>query len=75
MAVETGNMGPHRFGDANGILFDLDIAISDGPNYKGTAGAFVSTERLHMAVFLGVEPFCYEKPLDEALVIIKRARA
>ncbi len=75
VAVETGNPRRHRFGDADGILFDLDTALSDGLNYKGVAGPFVSIERLDVMVFLGAEPFCYEKPLDAAMVIIKRARA
>ena len=72
--VETANLRPHRYGDNNGILFDLNVAVSDGPNYKGLVGAFVVAERLYLIFYLGAEPYYYEKHLDEALVIIKGAR-
>ena len=73
-AVETTNLRPHRYGDNNGFLFDLDVAVSDGPNYKGVAGALVVSERLYLIFYLGAEPYYYEKYLDEAIVIIKGAR-
>ena len=72
--VETANLRPHRYGDNNGILFDLNVAVSDGPNYKGLVGAFVVAEQLYLIFYLGAEPYYYEKHLDEALVIIKGAR-
>lgn len=74
VAVETRNLRPNRFGDTNGVLFDIDIAVSDGPNYKGMAGAFVSAERLNVILFIGADPFYYERHVDEAMVIIKGAR-
>jgi hypothetical protein len=73
-AVETTNLRPHRYGDNNGFLFDLNVAVSDGPNYKGVAGALVVSERLYLIFYLGAEPYYYEKHLDEAMVIIKGAR-
>ena len=32
-AVETTNLRPHRFGEQNGFLFDLNVTVSDGPGY------------------------------------------
>ena len=74
VAVETANLRPHRYGENNGFLFDMNVAVSDGPNYKGITGAFVVDERLYLIIYLGAEPYYYEKHLDEALVIIKGAR-
>jgi hypothetical protein len=74
VAVETANLRPHRYGDNRGVLFDLEVTVSDGPNYKGVAGALVFTEKLYLILFLGAEPYYYQKHLDDALVIIKGAR-
>jgi hypothetical protein len=35
VVVETTNLRPHRYGDKRGILFDLEVTVSDGPDYKG----------------------------------------
>ena len=74
VVVETTNLRPHRYGDNRGVLFDLEVTVSDGPDYKGVAGALVVTEKLYLIFFLGAEPYYYQKHLDEALVIIKGAR-
>ena len=74
VAVETSNLRPHRFGDKNGFLFNLSVAVSDGPDYRGVVGALVVNEQLYVIFFLGAEPYYYEKHLDEAMVIIKGAR-
>ena len=73
-AVDTANLRPHKFGDRNGILFDLIVAVSDGPNYRGVAGAIIAEERLYLIFYLGAEPYYYEKHIDEATAIIKGAR-
>jgi hypothetical protein len=73
VAVETTNLRPHRFGDDNGILFDMKVTVSDGPDYRGVVGAFVVAERLYFILYIGAEPYYYDKHLDEALVIIKGA--
>ncbi len=72
--VETTNLRPHRFGDKRGILFDLDIAVSDGPGYRGVAGAIVDRGKLNLILFIAAEPYYYEKHVDEALAIIESAR-
>ena len=74
VAVETSNLRPHRYGDNRGILFDLAVTLSDGPNYRGVAGALIVNEKLHIIFFLGAEPYYYQKHLEDALVIIKGAR-
>ncbi len=74
VVVQTSNLRPHRFGDHNGLLFDMDIAVSDGPNYRGTTGALIVAKKLYLIFFLGAEPYYYEKHIDEALAIIKGAR-
>lgn len=73
-AVETSGLRPHRFGNDRGILFDLGVQVSDGPDYKGVVGAVVAGGKLYLVLFLGAEPYYYEKQLDEVLEIIKSAR-
>lgn len=74
VAVETTNLRPHRFGDNNGLIFDVNVTVSDGPNYRGIVGALVVNEQLYVILFLGAEPYYFEKHIDEAMVIIKGAR-
>jgi hypothetical protein len=69
--VGTSNMRPHRFGKDKGIIFNLEVKVSDGPDYKGVTGAVVAGEELYLIVFLGAEPYYYEKSLDEAIEIIE----
>lgn len=72
--VETANLRPHRYGNNRGVLFDMEVTVSDGPDYKGFVGALVVSEKLYLIFFLGAEPYYYEKYQDEALKIIKNAR-
>jgi hypothetical protein len=74
VVVETTNLRPHRYGDKRGILFDMQVTVSDGPDYKGVAGALVVDQKLNLIIFLGAEPYYYQKHLQDALVIIKGAR-
>jgi len=73
-AVETANLRPQRYGENRGILFDLEVSVSDGPDYKGVAGAQIVDEKLYLIFFLGAEPYYYQKHIDDALEIIKSAR-
>lgn len=72
--VSTANLRPHRFGDDRGVLFDLDIAVSDSPAYKGLVGAFVSDGLLYLMLYIGAEPYYFEKHLDAATALITGAR-
>ena len=72
--VETSGLRPHRFGDDRGLMFDLSVSVSDGPDYRGVTGAFVAEERLYLIVYLAVTPHYYDKYRDEAVAIIQSAR-
>jgi len=73
-AVETANLRPQRYGTNRGVLFDLKVTVSDGPDYQGIAGALIVDEKLYLVFFLGAEPYYYEKQIDEAVEIIKSMR-
>ena len=73
VVVETSNLRPHQFGGHRGFLFDMHMAVNDGPDYGGIAGAFVVGEKLNLIVFLGAKPYYFEKHKDEALAIIRGA--
>jgi hypothetical protein len=73
VSVETSGLRPHRFGEHRGFLFDMEIAVSDGPNYGGIAGAFVTDDKLYLITFLGAQPYYFKKHRDEALFIIRGA--
>lgn len=72
--VETSMLRPQRFGQNKGFLFNLEAKVSDGLDYKGVAGAMVVDEKLYLMIFLGAEPYYYDRYLDEAVEIIKSAR-
>jgi hypothetical protein len=55
-------------------MFDIEVNVSDGPVYRGVAGALIVSEKLYLTMFLGAEPYYYQKLLDEVLEIIKSAR-
>lgn len=74
VAVETMNLRPHKFGDVTGFLFDMQVAVSDGPDYGGITGAFVADEKLYLIVYLGAQPYYFDKHRDEALAVIRGAR-
>ncbi len=71
--VKTSKLRPHRFGKQHGILFNLEAAVSEGPNYKGLVGAILHQERLYMIFFVAATPYYFDKILPEAESIIKSA--
>jgi hypothetical protein len=73
-AVTTMNLRPHRFGENSGILFDVETAVSDGPDYRGFVGAFVNEDKLYMLIYIAAQPFYYDKHRDEAEAVIRSAR-
>lgn len=72
-AVTTRNLRPHRFGDYRGVMFDFDSTVSDNPEYRGTAGAFVANDKLYMLFFLGAVPHYYDKHAAAAVSVIQSA--
>lgn len=73
VAVETSNLRPHKFGDQGGFLFDMDVAVSDGPDYGGISGAFIADGKLYLIVYLAARPHYFDKHRDEALAVIRGA--
>lgn len=73
VAVETSNLRPHKFGGNSGFLFDMEVAVSDGPGYGGITGAFVADDKLYLIVYLGAQPYYFDKHRDEALAVIRGA--
>jgi hypothetical protein len=73
ISVETSNLRPHSYAGDQGFLFDMDILLTDGPDYGGIVGGFVAGPKLYLIIFLGAKPYYYEKHRDEVLAIIRGA--
>ena len=73
-SVQTEGLRPNRFGANKGFMFDMLVAVSDGPNYRGLVGAFVDAKRLYLLMYFGAEPYYFEKRREEAESLIKSAR-
>ena len=74
VAVQTEKLRPNRFGENRGFMFDMLVSVSDGPDYSGIAGAFIHEQQLYLLIYLGAEPYYFEKRREEAQAIIKSAR-
>jgi len=74
VSVDTANLRPNRFGEDRGVLFDMLVTVSDGPNYRGLTGAFIHEQQLFLVIYLGAEPHYYNKHRAEAEAIILSAR-
>ncbi|MEX1266214.1 MAG: hypothetical protein WEA08_04775 [Woeseia sp.] len=73
-AVSTSNLRPNRFGEHRGILFDFTAAVSDNPDYKGIAGAFIAGDALYVIIYLAAETYYYGKHSAAAESVIRSAR-
>lgn len=71
--IESDGLRPHRFGANMGILFDLRLALSEGPGYRGTVGAFIANHKLYMVLFIAADPYYFEKDRAQAERIIADA--
>jgi len=71
--VSTSGLRPHRFGENQGVLFDFDASLTDSPDFRGLAGAFIVDELLYMMLYVAAEPYYYGKHIDEARSIIETA--
>lgn len=72
--VTTSALRPQSFGRHGGVMFDLFVSVSDGPDYRGVTGALIVDSKLYLIVYLAAEPYYYEKLLDEAVRIIQSSR-
>jgi hypothetical protein len=72
--VTTSNLRPHRFGEQRGILFDVEAVVTESPQYRGLAGAFVADEKLYFIYYLGAVPYYHDRYRDQAEATIMSAR-
>ena len=73
VSVSTSNLRPNRYGRHVGVLMDFDAALSDGPDYRGLAGAFVADELLYIMIYVAAIPYYYDKHLAKAELVIQNA--
>ncbi|HZW58668.1 MAG TPA: hypothetical protein VFE85_00120 [Woeseiaceae bacterium] len=73
-AVDTSNLRPNRFGDHQGVLFDFSAAVSERPDFRGLAGAFIAGNALYVVIYMAAEPYYYGKHLADAEAVIRSAR-
>ncbi len=71
--VSTSGLRPHRFGENRGVLFDFEASLTDSPDYRGMAGAFIANDLLYIMIYVAAEPYYYGKHVDEARSIIETA--
>lgn len=70
---DTSNLRPHRFGQHQGFLFNVEASVTESPDYKGVVGAFIVNDKLYFMYYLAADPYYYEKDLSAAEAIIKSA--
>jgi len=72
-AVSTSNLRPQGFGEYGGFMFDIEAAVTESPDYRGSIGAFISDERLYLVAYLAADPYYFDKHATRADAIIKSA--
>ena len=70
-AVSTENLRPHDFGRHSGVMFDINAAVTESPDYRGIVGAFIVDEQLYVILFLGAEPHYFEKHRETVEAIME----
>jgi hypothetical protein len=70
---DTSDLRPHMFGTHRGFLFNVQARVTESPDYKGIAGAFVADAKLYFMYYLAADPYYYEKDLAAAEAIIRSA--
>lgn len=72
-AVSTENLRPQRFSDHRGVMFDITVAVTESPDYRGTVGAFVVENKLYMIMYVAATPYYFDKHRAEAEAVIQSA--
>ena len=72
-AVSTENLRPYKFGDNRGVMFDIRMAVTESPDYRGTVGASVVDQKLYMIIFFAATPYYYDKHKAAAEALIQSA--
>ena len=58
----------------DGFRFDLAATLTEGPGYRGTAGAFIANRQLHMVLFVAADPHYFDRNRAAAEGVIASAR-
>jgi hypothetical protein len=72
--VSTDNLRPYRFGDTPGVLFDFAATVAEGPNYKGVVGMINVDGELYVLMYMGADPYYFDRSLSDATAQIQSAR-
>jgi hypothetical protein len=72
--VATDNLRPYRFGAIPGVLFDFEATVAEGPNYKGVVGMIKVEDTLYVLMYMGADPYYFDKSLPDATSQIQSAR-
>ena len=73
-AVSTSNLRPHNFGEHRGVMFDMNAAVTESPDYKGSVAAFIVNDLLYMMFYLAADPYYYEKHYAAAEAVMMSAK-
>jgi hypothetical protein len=72
-AVSTSNLRPQRFGEHRGVMFDMNAAVTDSPDYRGSVAAFIANDQLYIMFYFAAEPYYYDKHYAAADAIMRSA--
>lgn len=72
--VKASHLRPVKFGERCGVGFDLEATSTDGPAYRGMAGALIADRQLNMVIFMAAEPYYFERNRAAAEQIIASVR-
>jgi hypothetical protein len=70
---DTSALRPHTFGTHQGFLFNVEVRVTESPDYRGIVGAFIAGTKLYFMYYLAADPNYYEKDLAAAEAVIKSA--
>lgn len=73
VAISTENLRPQRFGEHRGVMFDMNITVTESPDYRGTVGAFIVNKELYLMLYFAAEPYYFGKHQRAAEEIIMSA--
>jgi hypothetical protein len=71
--VSAENLRPWKFAEHRGVMFDLNAAVTESPDYRGMVGAMIVEQKLYMILFIAATPHYYDKHKAEVEELIKSA--
>jgi hypothetical protein len=72
-AVDTRNLRPQSFGEIGGFTFDLEVQVTESPDYGGIAGAFVEGGKLNLIMYFAARPYYFDKHRADVEALILSA--